>query len=331
MAILDDSDIPQRTERFELVRRAGRRRITHAFHDVDGTHSRIRDWPPVMSRCLHYAMTCGLGEDFDSSENLPSVTDRVGVEPLEETDRFCVESAGLSAITQMEWAIRRAVQGGCVPRSLELSDEQRAANDEIVRRIWAGQERYGDLPRAEALQAFIDERAPRLFQFYEQVLNAASRDRNTAAARRDPAAWRFPGSLEFLERLRACGCVNYMVTGTVIYEGGGMLDEVRALDIEIGPGRLVEALHGSAWDRKIPKDELMGRVMRELGVRPEHVLVVGDGRKEIEAGAAMGCVVLSRLDAAAARPRQMHRELGAHYIVTDYTDPVLRQLIREDD
>ena len=26
--------------------------IMYAFHDIDGTHSLIREWPPVMSICL---------------------------------------------------------------------------------------------------------------------------------------------------------------------------------------------------------------------------------------------------------------------------------------
>ena len=28
-------------------------KIKYAFHDIDGTHSLIRDWPPVMSICLY--------------------------------------------------------------------------------------------------------------------------------------------------------------------------------------------------------------------------------------------------------------------------------------
>ena len=83
--------------------------ILYAFHDIDGTHSLIRDWPPVMSRCLYEVIEKGLADDFDSPENIKRLIALSGTKPLEETDRFCVESAGLSAITQMEWAIRRAV------------------------------------------------------------------------------------------------------------------------------------------------------------------------------------------------------------------------------
>ncbi|MBQ8765324.1 MAG: hypothetical protein IJZ16_00805 [Clostridia bacterium] len=45
------------------------RKIQYAFHDIDGTHSLIREWPPVMSICLYYVIENGLPEDFDSEEN----------------------------------------------------------------------------------------------------------------------------------------------------------------------------------------------------------------------------------------------------------------------
>ena len=37
----------------------GEREILYAFHDIDGTHSLIRDWPPVMSIVLHYVSENG--------------------------------------------------------------------------------------------------------------------------------------------------------------------------------------------------------------------------------------------------------------------------------
>lgn len=33
----------------ELVKSFSPRQITHVFHDIDGTHSLIRDWVPVMA------------------------------------------------------------------------------------------------------------------------------------------------------------------------------------------------------------------------------------------------------------------------------------------
>ena len=43
--------------------------ILYAFHDIDGTHSLIREWPPVMSICLYDVIANGLPDDFDSPEN----------------------------------------------------------------------------------------------------------------------------------------------------------------------------------------------------------------------------------------------------------------------
>ena len=332
MPIIDDRDLPGGSAAIEIVRPVGLRRFAHAIHDVDGTHSLIRDWPPVMSLAIHWAMTSGLGEGFDAPEVVGQLVARVGREPLAETDRFCVESAGLSALTQMEFGIRRAVELGNVPADgrLALSAEARRANSEVIRRIWAGQERFPDVAEPPGLLEFIAERSGRLFKLYEAVLNGACRDRNTAAARRAPEQWRVPGSLEFMERLRAIGCRNWFVTGAVLYAGGGMLEEVEAVGFAVGPGRLVEAMLGSSWDRKQPKDEVMRELFRARGLDPAGVLVVGDGRTEIQAGADAGCVTLSRLPAEATRQRELHRSLGTNYILADYTDPLLHRLIRAE-
>ena len=331
MVILDDSNLSESTDGLEIVRRIGRREITHAIHDVDGTHSLIRNWVPVMSLCLHYAVTSGLPDGFDSEENLRRLVARVGTEPLPETDRFCVESAGMSALTQMEWAIRRGIEEGSITLpGGHLSSAESAVNSEIARRMWDGDERFPDLEQSSRLRAYIENRAPRLFRLYEAVLNRASRDHNLARARQDPEAWRVPGSLDFLQRLHAGGARNYFVTGTVISTDDrptGMMEEILALGLEVGSGRLVEAVHGSSWDKKMPKDEVMRGLLAELGVAATNVLVVGDGRSEVAAGAQMGAAVMSRLPAEATRQRQLHRELGTNYIVPDYTSPALRQLL----
>jgi phosphoglycolate phosphatase-like HAD superfamily hydrolase len=329
MCTLDDRGLSS-NDALEIVNAVGRRTLTHAIHDVDGTHSLIRDWPPVMSRVIHWAMTCGLGEDFDRPATVASLIRHVGAEPLPETDRFCVESAGLSALTQMEYGIRRAVELGNAPSAVlrAMTPDAQQTNAAIIRRIWNGEERFDDLAEPPAFVDFIRERTPRLFRLYEQVLYGASRDRNLAAARRDPAVWRIPGSLEFLAYLKSLGCVNYFVTGAVIEEGRGMLEEVQVLGYDIGPGRMVEAIEGSTWDRKRPKDEVMCDLCARLEIDPRQVLVVGDGRAEISAGAAMGAVTMSRLALDAHRQRALHRQLGTNYLVPDYTAPALRQLIR---
>ena len=331
MALLDDAVLPGASGNIEVVRPVGRRRITHAIHDVDGTHSLIRDWPPVMSLSIHWAMQGGLGEDFDSDQNLRKLIARVGAEKLPETDQFCVESAGLSALTQMEYGIRRAVELGNVPpdAGLSLSEENKKTNAEIAKRIWNGEERFEDAGEPPRLLEFIRERSTRLFKLYEAVLNGACRDRNTAAAWKDPESWRVPGSMEFMTHLHAAGVKNYFVTGAVIYEEGGMYEEVQAVGFEVGPGKAVEALRGSSWDRKMPKEEVIRELLAEEGVKPENVLVLGDGRTEIKAGADLGCTSVSRLPVEAARQRELHRQLGTNYILPDWTDPVLAELIRK--
>jgi hypothetical protein len=314
----------------EIVRPVGKRTITHAVHDVDGTHSLIRDWPPAMSLSIHWAMTSGLEEDFDSPDNLAMLIERVGREPLPETDEFCVESAGLSALTQMEYGIRRAIELGNFPADLlpGLGGEAGKVCARIAKLIWNGQERFDDIEEPQELLKFIAERGGRLFRLYEKVLNGACRDKNTAIAFKDPERFRVPGSLEFMGLLQQCGIVNYFVTGAVVYEEGGMAEEIRAVGLEAGEGQLVRELRGSSWDRKMPKIEVISELFEAEGICPESALVLGDGRTEIAAGASMGCVTMSRLPQEATRQRQLHRELGTNYIFEDWTSPGLKEMFR---
>ncbi|MBQ8953301.1 MAG: hypothetical protein IJ048_04230, partial [Clostridia bacterium] len=74
------------------LRDFGTRTIKYAFHDIDGTHSLIREWPPVMSVVLYDVIERGLPEDFDSDANAARLISQAGARPLPETDRFGVES-----------------------------------------------------------------------------------------------------------------------------------------------------------------------------------------------------------------------------------------------
>lgn len=335
MVIIDDSKLPDHVCGLELVRRLGRRQITHVIHDVDGTHSLIRDWPPVMSLSLHYAITSGMPDDFDSAENLKRLVARVGAQRLPETDRFCVESSGMSALTQMEWAIRRGIEEGTIQLpGGPLSSREGSVNSEIVRRMWHGHERFPGLEQSARLVGYIHDRASRLHRLYEAMLNQASRDGNLARAREDPERWRVPGSLDFLERLRVGGARNYFVTGAVISAEdppAGMMEEILAIGMQVGPGKLIEAVHGSSWDRKMPKDEVIRDLLDELGVEGRRALVVGDGRSEVAAGVDLGAAVMSRLPIQAARQRELHRQLGTNYIVADYTSSELAQLLQTEE
>ena len=155
------------------------REIKYAFHDIDGTHSLIREWPPVMSICLYNVITGGVPEDFDSKENEKRLIEECGTKVLPETDRFCIESAGLSALTQMEWAIRRGVEEGTVKVNCDMT-----TNSEIVKRIWSGEEIFDDLPETAEMNEMLAEKTPRLFKLYEAVLNGYCRDKNLEKAKK---------------------------------------------------------------------------------------------------------------------------------------------------
>ena len=297
------------------------RKIKYAFHDIDGTHSLIREWPPVMSICLYDVIVNGVPEDFDSKENELRLINAAGTKELPETDRFCVESAGLSALTQMEWAIRRSVEEGNI-----FVNCDKETNSEIIKRIWNGEEYYDDLPETEEMSKMLKEKTPRLFKLYEAVLNGYCRDKNLAKAKENPALFLVKGSMEFMHMLKAHGIKNYFVTGAVVEKGMGMHEEVETLGYEIGKGLLVEDLIGSTWTEKLPKDMVMNKLLEKLSADGSEVLVVGDGRAEIAAGVQMGALTISRLPESAQYQRELHKKLGSNIIIKDYTDEKLKKI-----
>ncbi len=289
------------------------RRITCAFHDIDGTHSRIRDWVPVMTLVTGYTARYGMppGTPEEMAAQMLARKD----EAFDEAHRFAVESAGLSALTQMEWALR------CARR---LAGESTPANEEVIRLIWQGVESFPATGESAYSLEELARDASLLFHAYEILLLAMGRDRNLAAAGKDPEAWRIPGSMDFLESLRKAGIRNYFITGAVVEHDekgrprGTMAEEIDVLGYEVGRGKIIEEFRGSAWNRKLPKKEIMSELCAEEGIDPRNVLVVGDGRSEIAAGIGLGCVTLSRLDLSARRAREIHRELKTHMIAENY-------------
>lgn len=322
--ILENSDI-------EVLKTVKKRKITHVFHDIDGTHSLIREWQPVMSRVLHDVIVKGLPEGYDSDENIKNMIDSCATEPLAETDDFCVESAGLSALTQMEWAIRRAVEDGNIPaEKLGLNEKDLKVNSEIIGRIYKGEELFDGFSEPEKFKDFLTENTPKLFKTYEKVLNGFCRDKNLKLALKNPDDFLVKGSKEFMRLLFENGAKNYFVTGAVVdtktSKPMGMYEEVLALGFEIGAGKTVEAICGSTWTEKIPKEEVMKRLCAKNNIDPENVLVVGDGRSEISAGSEMRASIISRLPKDAKRQRDLHKELGADVIVEDYSSPSFKKL-----
>ncbi len=303
------------------------REITHAFHDIDGTHSLIRNWVPVMTLCTGFASHCNWDDNITVQE-LTHLISEHSPEEYEEAHRFSIESAGLSALTQMEWGIRNAIANGV--KSLEGTTP--AINQRIIQRIWKGEEIFDDEPETPAFRTAITALSDKLFRAYEILLLKMGRDNNLAEAKRNPAAWRVPGSMAFLAYLRDNGVKNYFVTGAVIeYDAqehpfGTMLDEVLALGYEIGPGCLIEKLVGSTWNEKLPKGEIMLNICKDEGISPQSVLVVGDGRSEISAGVKMGAITISRLPKEAVRAREIHTSLHTNLIIEEYTKALLNQL-----
>lgn len=289
--------------------------ITHAFHDIDGTHSLIRDWPPVMSIVLHDVIENGLNEGYDSKENITRLINAAGTKVLEETDRFCVESAGLSALTQMEWAIRRAVEEKTV-----IVNHKEKTNKEIIALIWQGIEVFDDFSETKEMKQMLINNTPRLFKFYEQVLNGFCRDKNLELAKINPQDFRIEGSFKFLQYLKDNKVKNYFVTGAVVEKGMGMFEEVETLGYSIGPGKLIEDIIGSTWTDKVPKNVIMNDLVKKLSIDPRAVLVVGDGRAEISAGVEMDAITMSRLSSSMTYQQKLHKELGSNILVEDFLD-----------
>lgn len=309
------------TDSKKIVNKFNDAEIICAFHDIDGTHSLIRDWPPVMSICLYDVITNGLPEDFDSKKNEKRLIEECGTKVLPETDRFCVESAGLSALTQMEWAIRRSVEEGNIAVNCD-----RDVNSEIIKRIWIGEEIFDKFSETDEMREVLAEKTPRLFKLYEAVLNGYCRDKNLKKAKENPKDFLVPGSMEFMKFLKEHGVKNYFVTGAVVEKGMGMYEEVEGLGYKIGKGEVIENIYGSNWTEKIPKEVVMKRLVKELGIDGKNVLVVGDGRAEIFAGTKMGALVISRLPKSAKYQRELHKKLGANIITEDYLNKDLFEI-----
>lgn len=306
-----------------IVKHFDDKEITYAFHDIDGTHSLIREWPPVMSICLYDVIVNGLSNDFDSDENAKRLIEEAGKKILPETDRFCIESAGLSALTQMEWAIRRAVEEGNIKVFCDME-----RNSEIIRKIWKGEEVFDQFPETEEMSKLLKEKTPRLFKLYESVLNGYCRDKNLGKAKDNPESFQVDGSMNFMKFLKDHGVKNYFVTGAVVEKGMGMHEEVEVLGYKIGEGELVEDIIGSTWTEKIPKEAVMKKLRKELNIEGKNILVVGDGRAEISAGCEMGALVISRLPKDATYQRKLHKELGTNIIIENYLEKELFEIFK---
>ena len=99
--------------------------------------------------------------------------------------------------------------------------------------------------------------------------------------------------------------------------------------VTIAAGVDLPDIIGSSWDKKLPKDEIMLALAKELKLEGKSILVTGDGRSEISAGLTLGALTISRLNPDAARQRELHESLGTHIMVEDFDDPLLEKVFRK--
>lgn len=299
----------------EVVNQFRNRQITHVFHDIDGTHSLIRDWVPVMTLVNGAVARYGM---FDgNAQEIAAAVYQHRNEDFSEAHKFAIESAGLSALTQMEWALRMARR---------LDDRSDELNEKIIEAIWQGQERFANDVEPPEEQIRLNIQASKLFKAYEILLLQMSRNKNLQAAQADPAAWRVKGSMDFMDFLHRNNVKNYFVTGAVVeYDVNGcatgfMAEEVETLGYKIGQNEVIAGFYGSAWDKKEPKNEIMQKLCKKLNITPGNLLIVGDGRSEIAAAVELGALAISRLDPTAFRAKEIHRRIGTDLIVEDYSE-----------
>lgn len=162
-----------------------------------------------MSRVLYDTAMNGIPQNLTSEDNINRLVSLCDTESLEETDKFCVESAGLSALTQMEWAIRRN-------QELNKGEFDSDTNSKIIELIWKGEEKFDNFNEPKEYIDYLSEVTPKLFWVYEQVLNRFCRDNNLKKAKENPEEFLVKGSKEFMKYLYDNGVKNYFVTGAVV-------------------------------------------------------------------------------------------------------------------
>lgn len=329
MPIIDDSILLNSKSRYldkiELISSFKKRNITHAFHDIDGTHSLIRDWVPPMTLLLGWVTQNGLPLNIDSQIALEEILD-CNWKHFPEAHKFSIESAGLSALTQMEWAIRKAASKSLI----DLVHFDHDTNNCIIKLIESGEEIFDYISESPQTKEFINLNSSNLFLLYEKILKIMSRDKNLISAQENPSKWRVRGSIDFLRFLTELDIKNYFVTGAVVeYDKnnvpfGSMYEEIIALEYPIGQGEIIENLYGSSWNQRLPKNIIMNQICKKENINPENVLIVGDGRSEIDAGVKMGAVTISRLPTESLIHRELHKKLGTNLIISEYSSTLCK-------
>ena len=324
MLIVDPQKLPAA---LELVTPFEKRHITHAFFDIDGTCSLIREWVPVMALVTGFTARHGL-PDAGSPAEIAKKISCCDPQDFPEGFKFAVESAGLSALTQMEWALRCAANKG----KLDLPGLDQQINRKIIELIWNGKELFDEFNEPEMLRNIIAQKSSLLFKAYEILLLDMCRNRNLEKAKKDPSRFMVPGITDFMCFLKNCGVRNYFVTGAVVEPDGSgtMFEEIDALGLAPSPGGLAERLIGSTWNEKLPKDKIMEKIAAAEGINGGQLLVIGDGRSEISAGVKMGALVISRLNKNDLRQREIHRSLKTNMIFDHYDMQMIHSFMSQE-
>ncbi len=135
------------------------------------------------------------------------------------------------------------------------------------------------------------------------------------------------GALDALRLLREQGFTVVVITNqSCVGRGLARLEDIQAINTRMADavsdagGQIAGVYmcpHPKAADcacRK-PKPGLIDQAARELGLRPERALLVGDAERDVEAGLARGCTTI--LIAPAGRP-----DTKAHHVVTGLSEAV---------
>ena len=77
------------------------------------------------------------------------------------------------------------------------------------------------------------------------------------------------------------------------------------------------------WVKVVSKQNLM----KALGAKGENILVVGDGRAEIQAGVNMGALCISRLGKDEDYKRNLHIKLGTDIIIDSFNNKDFKKLM----
>jgi phosphoglycolate phosphatase-like HAD superfamily hydrolase len=133
-----------------------------------------------------------------------------------------------------------------------------------------------------------------------------------------PSNFRILGSKEFLEKLHKLGYELFLASGTdhedVIYE---------SKILEVFP--YFKKIRGASKDKISPKELMINHIL-ENGYSEKNIVVIGDGKSEIEIGNRVNAITIG-IASGAPNPNEINLEkqrklleVGADYIIPNFKD-----------